>query len=192
RNQIEVVVPFAASHAGGRWRGGIGDVALGLKRALYHSRESGTIFSAAGEIILPTGSERRGFGSGVTRFEPFLAFGQALPSAGFIHAQVGAELPVDRDRDTEAFWRGSIGRTFTEGRFGRAWSPMIEVLGARDIESGATTNWDIVPQLHVTLNTRQHVMANVALRLPLNDTGPRNTELLVFLLLDWFDGGLLE
>jgi mono/diheme cytochrome c family protein len=193
RNQVELVVPFAASGEGGSWNGGIGDIAAGVKRAVYHRLESGTIFSVAGEVILPTGHYERGFGAGVTRLEPFVSLGQTLPAEAFIHAQAGAEIPIDRDRaDPEAFWRGAIGRTFTEGRFGRAWSPMIEVLGARDLVSGASTSWDIVPQFHVTLNTRQHVMANVAVRVPLTDTAGRHTQILVFLLLDWFDGGILE
>ena len=194
RNQIELIVPFEfAREPGGHWNGGIGDIGLGVKRALYHSLASGTIFSLAGEVILPTGNRERGFGAGVTRLEPFLALGQSLPSESFVHVQAGAEIPTNDDRvDPEGFWRAAIGRSFTEGRFGRSWSPMIEVLGAREFAKGARTNWDVVPQFHVTLNTRQHVMANLAVRIPLTDADVRRTQVLVFLLLDWFDGGLLE
>ena len=69
---------------------------------------------------------------------------------------------------------------------------MIEVLGARELESGATTDWDAVPQVHVTLSDRQHVRLDVALRIPLNDTDVRENTALVYVLWDWFDGGLFE
>lgn len=49
-----------------------------------------------------------------------------------------------------------------------------------------------VPQLQVTLNTRQHVMANIGLRVPLTNASERETELVLYVLWDWFDGGLLD
>lgn len=196
RSQWEVVVPFAAvqrsAEAGGGWSGGFGDIALGAKHALLHSFRAGRILSVGGEVIVPLGDEDDGMGSGVTILEPFASFGQLLPADGFVQLQVGSELSTDTGRKSnEAFWRGALGKTFVSGAYGRAWSPMIEVLGARELESGASVHWDLVPQLQVTLNTRQHVMANVALRLPV-DGSDREAELLVYVLWDWFDGGLFE
>jgi hypothetical protein len=69
---------------------------------------------------------------------------------------------------------------------------MLELLGGRDLVSGADTRWDAVPQFQVTLNTRQHVMLNVGIRTPLNDTDDRDTKLVAYLLWDWFDGGLFD
>ena len=195
RSQWELVVPFGAyeREGDGGWTGGVGDIALGVKHDVFHSTASGTIVSLTGEVILPLGDEDDGMGSGVTIFEPFVSFGQLLPWAAFVQLQAGAELPADTDiKGNEAFWRGALGRTFVAGEFGRAWSPMVEVLGARDLESGATTHWDLVPQFQVTLNTRQHVMGNVAVRVPLNDTDTRDPQLLVYVLWDWFDGGFFE
>ena len=196
RSQFEVVVPFGTREragSGGGWTGGVGDIALGLKRDMYHSFEGGTIFSLAGEVILPTGDEDDGFGSGTVIFEPFASFGQILPAGAFVHAQAGVELPWDTDRaENETFWRGALGRTWQSGRWGRAWSPMVEVLGARELESGAETSWDLVPQLHVTLNTRQHVMLNVGVVVPVTDSDVRSTRLVAFVLWDWFDGGFFE
>jgi hypothetical protein len=197
RSMWELVVPFSTferpAEEGGGWTGGFEDVALGVKHVLYHSLASGSIVSLTGEVILPLGDEGDGLSSGVTIFEPFLSVGQILPFDGFLQLQGGAELPVDTDRaENEAFWRGALGKTFISGNYGRAWSPMVEVLGARALESGATTHWDIAPQLHVTLNTRQHVQGNIALRIPLNDTDQRDTRVAVFVLWDWFDGGLFE
>ncbi|MFW6331296.1 MAG: c-type cytochrome [Gemmatimonadota bacterium] len=197
RSQWELVVPFAAverpAEAGGGWTGGFGDVAIGAKHALWHSLATGSILSIAGEVILPLGDEDDGIGGGVTILEPFVSFGQILPAEAFFQAQVGGEFPTDTDiAGNEAFWRGALGRTFTAGDYGRAWSPMVEVVGSRELESGATTRWDVVPQFQVSLNTRQHILANIALRIPLNDTEVRDTRLAVYFLWDWFDGGLTD
>ena len=194
RNQLEVVAPFSfrdvsAEGEPADWNGGLGDMALGWKRVLFHGLDSGSILSLTGEVILPTGDESDGFGNGTATFEPFLSYGQILPDGFFAHAQAGAEIPADADRTEEGFWRAAVGRTFTSGAWGRAWSPMVEVLGSRELAEGEPTNWDVVPQLQVTLNTRQHVMGNVAVRIPVTDTDVRQTELLVYVLWDYFDGG---
>src|SRR5690606_20616271 len=194
RNQWEIAVPFGVRERDtGEWTGGMGDIALGVKRALYHSLARGTIFSAAAEIIVPTGDEDDGFGAGTAIFEPFVALGQLLPADAFLQLQLGAEFPFDRDRaDDEGFWRAVLGKTWTEGRWGRAWSPMVELLGARELSGGASAEWDVLPQVQVTLSRRQHVMANIGVRVPLNRKDTRQTELWIYLLWDWFDGGLFE
>lgn len=194
RSQWELVVPYGVHEntATGGWSGGFGDIALGVKHALWHSFESGSILSITGEVKLPLGDEDDGVGAGVTIFEPFVSFGQLLPADAFLHVMMGGEFPTSTARaENEAFWRGALGKTFTAGQFGRAWSPMVEVLGARALEQGAATHWDVVPQLQVTLNTRQHVMANVGVRIPVDDES-REPQLLVYLLWDWFDGGFFE
>ncbi len=78
RNQFELVVPFgwnevASTPLQSEWTGGLGDIALGVKRAVWHSHRRGSIFSLAGEVILPTGEEEKGLGKGTVVFEPFLA-----------------------------------------------------------------------------------------------------------------------
>ena len=194
RNQLEVAVPLTLAESGpGVWTRGLGDVAIAMKRVLFSALGAGTIVSAAGEIVLPTGKETLGLGKGFTRFEPFVALGQILPRNRFVHAQVGAELPAGADdAAAEAFWRGAFGQTFEQGRFGRAWSPMVEVLGARELERGHRVQWDIVPQMQVTLNTRQHIMINAGVRIPVNAREGRHPQVITYFLWDWFDGGLRE
>lgn len=194
RSQFEVVVPLLVQEqADGNWTHGLGDVAVAFKHVLFHSLELGRIFSVAAEVILPTGKEDAGLGSGTTVFEPFAAFGQILPADMFVQAQAGLELPFDTDdAGREAFWRAAFGKTFTQGRFGRSWSPMVELLAARELEEGAATHWDLVPQMQVTLNRRQHIMVNVGVRFPINDREGRRTQLITYFLWDWFDGGLFD
>lgn len=167
-------------------------MALGVKRALYHNLDRGSILSVTGEVILPTGDVATGFGKGTTVLEPFASFGQILPLDGFFHLQTGLEYPLLRDKaEDEAFWRAAIGKSFNPNPWGRTWSPMVEILGSREFESGAATHWDIVPQMQVTLNTRQHIMLNVGMQVPVDDP-ERDTQFMVYILWDWFDGGIFE
>jgi mono/diheme cytochrome c family protein len=193
RSQFEVVVPIEFQQTSGQvWHQGLGDLAVAFKQVLFHSLGRGTIVSAAGEAIFPTGKEDLGLGNGLTVFEPFVAVGQALPADGFFQVQAGFELPADRDAPSEAFWRVTGGKSFFEGRFGRSWSPMVEVLGARELEGGAATAWDVVPQLQVTLSTRQHIMINGGVRIPINKRNERDVQVVTYLLWDWFDGGFFD
>jgi hypothetical protein len=69
---------------------------------------------------------------------------------------------------------------------------MIELLASRALGSGESTRWDIVPQMQVTLNTRQHIMLNGGLQIPLNERQDRGKRLIVYLLWDWWDGGVFD
>jgi mono/diheme cytochrome c family protein len=195
RNQIEISVPLVFVHdeAGSRV-GGIGDVGLGFKRALFASLQSGSIFSVQGEVVAPTGNADKGLGTGTTVFEAFGAFAQLLPSNAFVQLQAGTEQPADTDAAARAvFGRVAVGKSYRqEDGLGRLWSPMLELLADREFEAGAKTNFDILPQVQVTLSRRQHVRANVGVQVPVNDRSGRTTQLLFYVLWDWFDGGLLQ
>jgi hypothetical protein len=86
------------------------------------------------------------------------------------------------------FWSGVVGKSFAQGTWGRTWSPMLELLGRLEDDE---TEWDVLPQLHVTLNTRQHVMLTLGPRIPVGGEG-RRASFVVNLLWDWFDGGFRD
>jgi hypothetical protein len=69
---------------------------------------------------------------------------------------------------------------------------MVEVLGARELETGAKNEWDIVPQMQVSLSKRQHILFNAGVRLPVNEAQSRTTQLMFYVIWDWFDGGLFS
>ena len=81
----------------------------------------------------------------------------------------GAELPTDTDEKArELFLRTALGMTFATDRgFGRAWSPQVEVLWARP--EGGEAEWDVVPQVQVTLSKLQHVALAAGVRIPLTE-----------------------
>ncbi len=193
-NQLEVSVPFSFEHAGSAWLGGIGDIGIGWKRVLFSSVQSGSILSAQGEVILPTGDRARGFGSGTTTFETFAAFGQALPASSFFQIQGGADLPVNLDKSPQSlFLRTALGKTFSDNRgLGRLWSPIVEIVASRDLANGTTTDWDLVPQFQVTVSRRQHIRADLGVRVPVTNVTDRPVQLMLYLLWDRADGGLFE
>ncbi len=194
KNQIEIDVPISFSNQDHVWYGGVGDVTFGYKREIYSSLKKGTIFSLFGGVLAPTGSTDHGFGSGTTTFESFAAFDKLFRSNTFIQTQLGGELPVDTQKAPQAiFWNTAVGQMFAPDRgLGRLWSPMVEVIMNRDFETGAKTNWDMVPQMQVTISKRQHVRGNVGVRVPVNNTAGRQVQLMFYLLWDWADGKLTE
>jgi hypothetical protein len=192
-NQVEIIVPLAsADRPAHGWATGLGDVALEYKRTLAHSLARGNIVSATAEFVLPTGSEDDGLGGGTAVFEPFVTFGQVLPRDSFVQAQAGFGFPLSSGHDNEVFWRVALGKTFEYPRFGRNWSPMLEILAARPLVSGATIDWDVLPGAQVTLNARQHVRLAGGIRLPVTDADTRKKSVIVYLLWDWYEGGFLQ
>ena len=193
RNQVEIAAPISLQQgADGGWVHGFGDVALAFKRAVYASVRTGGIGAAGMEVVLPTGAETLGLGNGFTVFEPFGMWGQLLPRNLFVQVHGGLEIPSDPAKGRrEAYFRTSFGTTLAGDRgFGRAWSPQVEVLWARPQDG--RSEWDVVPQVQVTLSKLQHVMIAGAVRIPVNQREERRTEGLVYLLWDWFDGGFFE
>jgi hypothetical protein len=192
RGQYEVFVPLDARESDGTWSAGIGDIGVAYKHVLFDNLRRGSIFSAGGEVKLPTGNESEGLGKGTPVFEAFGTLSQILPRDGFLHAHAGIEVPADPDQAAkETFWRLAIGRTFMQQRWGRAWSPMVEVLGARELGDAGQTEWDLLPEMQVSFSTRQHVLLNIGVRTPLSQRDERQTSVLVYVLWDWFDGGFL-
>lgn len=190
--QLEVSVPLAAQDdASGRRRLGLGDLSIGFKRVLVHSLAAGRIVSLGGEVMLPTGRQSLGLGRTAV-IEPFVALGQVLAGSAFWHAQAGAELAATNGGDREVFGRTAVGATLEYGRFGRAWSPMLELLASRPLRAGAPVRWAAVPQLQVTLSRRQHIMLSVGTRVPLDSRDKGGTRLMTYFLWDWVDGGLFE
>ena len=192
RNQVEVIVPIDLQQQSDQpWVRGIGDVAFAFKRAFFANNASGTIAAAGAELILPTGNADKGLGNGYTVFEPFAMWGQALPRDSYFQMHGGIEIPSDSNATKEAFLRTAIGTTFAQDRgFGRAWSPQVEVLWAWPF--GEASEWDIVPQLQVSLSKLQHVLIAGGVRVPLSQREERHPQALIYVLWDWFDGGLFS
>jgi mono/diheme cytochrome c family protein len=195
RWQWEAKAPFAVQQTGGpgsAWQSGLGDIELALRRTLYASTDRGSIAAAGAAVVLPTGDEERGLGSGFAVYEPFAMWGQIIGTSGFFQTHAGYELPSDTTLgQREGFLRTALGYTVAQDKgFGRAWTPMLEVLFAKP--EGSDVEWDLVPQAQISLSKLQHVLINVGVRVPLNERQARKPQVLAYLLWDWFDGGFFE
>jgi mono/diheme cytochrome c family protein len=191
---MEAAVPYAFTNDGTNWGSALGDVALGYKQKLVHSVPRGSILSVGGELIAPTGSKTLGTGGHSTVFEAFAAFGQILPATSFLQLHTGVELPAHPENLPRSYYlRTAVGKTFAqENGLGRRWSPMVEVVGDRELVSGAGTNWDLVPQIQLPISKRMHILSDVGVRLPLNNTDDREKQVMFYVLWDWVDGGLTK
>jgi mono/diheme cytochrome c family protein len=194
KNQIEVDVPLHFEDQNHTWYGGVGDTTFGLKRVMFSSLRSGSILSLQGSVIVPTGSKTRGFGSGTTTFETFAAYDQLFRTNTFVQTQLGASLPRHTDIAPQSiFFNTAIGQAIAaDHHLGRLWTPMVEFLAARDLVDHTSTNWDVLPQMQVTISRRQHVRGDLGLRIPVNNTQGRPKQVMFYLLWDWQDGRLNE
>jgi len=189
---LEFAVPFEFTHDPAGTHSSFGDIALGYKHKLWSSLPKGMIWSAGGEIIAPTGNRAIGTGGQSTVFEFFTAFGKLLPRDSFVQLHSGVELPVHPSVTPRAYYlRSAVGKMFaTNAGLGRRWSPMTEFIFDRDLVSGAPNNVDVIPQIQIPLNKRMHILANIGLRIPANNTAGRSKQLVFYLLWDYVDGGL--
>jgi hypothetical protein len=194
KNQIEVDVPLTFQDPNHTWNWGVGDTVLGLKREIFSSLRTGSILSLQGEVIAPVGDRNRGLGTGTTTFGMFASYGQLFRTNTFVQFQGGADLPLDTQKAPQAaFWHTAVGQTFAADHgLGRMWSPMVEFLADRDLNTGAKTNWDVLPELQVTISKLQHVRASLGVRVPATNTAGRQAQVVFYLLWDWGDGRLTE
>jgi mono/diheme cytochrome c family protein len=193
-NQIEVDVPITFEDQNHTWYGGVGDTTFGVKRVMFSSLPAGSIFSLQGSVIVPTGNKERGFGTGTTTFETFASFDQLFRSNTFIQTQFGADLPRHTQISPQSiFFNTAVGQSLAADHgMGRLWSPMVEFLADRDLVDNAKMNWDLLPQMQVTISKRQHIRADLGVRIPVNNTTGRPVQLMFYVLWDWQDGRLNE
>jgi cytochrome c553 len=193
KNQLEVDVPINFQDENHTWYGGVGDTTFGVKRVLFSNLRWGSIMALQGSVLVPSGNRARGFGGGTTTFETFAAYDQLFHNTS-IQTQFGADLPRHTDIAPQSiFFNTAIGQTIMADRgLGRAWTPMFELLAQRDLLDLAKTDWDVLPQVQVTISHRQHIRGDFGVRVPVSNTAGRAVQLQLYLLWDWQDGKINE
>jgi hypothetical protein len=193
RDQIEIDVPWNLEDINHSYSSHIGDMTIGLKHVMFSNLRTGSILSLQGGVLPPAGSTKLG-GAGTTVFEPFAAFDQLWRTNTWVQFQMGADLPADTKKSPQSlFWYTALGQTIApDQRLGRQWSPMVEFLANRNLVDGAKTDWDVLPEMQVTLSPRQHIRANVGVRTPFTDTAGRHPQVQFYILWDWADGKFWE
>ena len=190
KNQLEVDVPVNYARLNGAWTSGVGDITVGMKRELFSSERTGSILSVQGGILLPTGDSNRGFGAGTTQFEPFAAYDQLITNRTFLQFELGADLPVNTSvAPRSMFFRSAVGGSVAPDHgLGRLFSPMAEFVATRNFTTGASTDWDVLPEMQVTVSRRQHIRAAVGYRKPITDVSGRAPQVQFYVLWDWAEG----
>jgi cytochrome c2 len=192
RTQLETDVPVNYADQAHNWTAGFGDITLALKREIFSSLRTGSILSLQGGFLLPSGDSKRGFGTGTTQFEPFAAFDQLFKEDTFVQTQLGADLPLSSNVVPRSmYWRVAVGQAMApDHMLGRLFSPMVEFLADREFTPGARTNWDVVPEMQITVSRRQHVRVGFGVREPFTNTQGRTPQVVFYLLWDRADGKL--
>lgn len=197
RSQWEVAIPYEweRGESGEGRRARLGEVEVAVKHAFYHSIESGSIVSLSGDVHFPASSDAGATEPRGASVGGFLHFGQLLGEDSFLQGQTGARAPLYDGGAWRAYGRLVLGRGFASGPWGRSWTPMVELVANRALGSDdAHVYADLAPQVQIALNTRQHVLANVGVLVPVSASARRGrgTRLVSYVLLDWFDGGFWE
>ncbi|MEP6960449.1 MAG: cytochrome c [Acidobacteriota bacterium] len=179
----------------GSWAGAVGDTSFEYKQALFLRNKSGTMLVAGGEFTVPTGNPKLDLGGGLTKGEAFLALAQILPKRAYVQTQVGMEAPLFHRHQSaaELFGRAAIGKSFNFGHgFGREISIAHEFIAVRALEPRPSWTLDVVPQMQVTLSKRQHIRLGIGVNVPAMNVGNRQTQVMMYVLWDRFDGGMTE
>ena len=194
RTQLETDVPVNYADQNHNWEEGLGDITIGLKREMFSSLRTGSILSVQGGFLLPTGDSERGFGAGTAQFEPFAAYDQLFKNNFFVQTELGADLPFDASVTPRSmFMRAAFGQALAaDHMLGRLYVPMVEFLGDRNFSQGASTHWDILPEMQITVSRRQHVRVGFGVREPFVNTGGRTPQAMFYVLWDHADGLLWE
>src|SRR6266850_1923372 len=140
----------------------------------------------------PSGGWVKGLGGGVTVWEPFAMFAKGLGANGFVQLHGGYMASSNRTNvENSTYLRQAWGYTYAQDHgFGRAWTPMTEVLWSKD--RGGKSVVDVVPQMQVSLSKLQHILLSVGVSVPATQREGRHPQFLTYFLWDWFDGGLFQ
>ena len=120
---------------------------------------------------------RRGLGARVTRVEPFVSFGQLLPVRR-VRSGASRRRALERSDRAPNTRRSGAWRSAGASRGSSSDAPgrRCSSCSVRASSSqGERIEWDVVPQLQVTLSKRQHIMVSGGLQLPLTRARPSAT-----------------
>src|ERR1041385_3373321 len=195
RSQYEMTVPldFQQPSPGTSWVRGLGDLEFALRRTFFASLDHTAIFAAGGAVTVPTGKEELGLGEGVTVWEPFAMFAKGIGANAFVQVHGGYMASSDRGKvENATYLRQAWGYTYAQDHgFGRAWTPMAEILWSKDAHGGPNVV-DVVPQMQVSLSKLQHILLSAGVSVPATEREGRHPQFLTYFLWDWFDGGLFQ
>lgn len=187
RSMIELAVPIVGTNSLTTWTRGIGDVAVGVKHALYARANSPRIFSVGLEAVLPTGDRFKDHGSGTTIFEPFISAGAMLRD-WYLQTEIKAEFPADRVHADRAFvYNAYLGRD--TGAAPNAWTLGVELNGEVTFPLLELSRRDVAltPQVRKGLTGTGALAASLGVMLPLNNRESQGVRWVGYLLWEYLE-----
>ena len=193
RSMIEIEVPMVRTNALTTWTGGVGDVAIGFKHALYATAGDPTtgspprIFSLGLEAVLPSGDRFKAHGSGTAIFEPFISAGTMLRN-WYVQAELKAEFPADRVRaDRALVYRAYVGRDTSAAP--NTWTIGVELNGEGVYPlQGVTTNVvALTPQVRKGLTGTGALAAAAGVMIPINKRDAQGVRWVGYLLWEYLE-----
>lgn len=177
RTHAEIGVPISSSGGAGDRSTGLGDVAIAAKQVLYTDNTS-RILTAGMEVVFPTGSERRGLGSGTTVFEPYLAAGAILGEL-ILQTQFKMEFPSREPwGDREVVYNVYAGHSLSP-------APGAVTLGLE--LNGVEKALALTPQVRVPLTPTGALAVGAGVRMPVVNRSSQATQFAGYLLWEYLD-----
>jgi mono/diheme cytochrome c family protein len=183
RGQWEIAVPFVAHYQTST--GGIGDIEVSGKYALYDNVASLSIVSAGLEVGLPTGNAAKEFGGGHWKIAPYLAAAKGFERL-VLQSSVKYEQPLKGD-ERELQYNFAFTFPLTDEKKGLM--PMLEFNGVKSLNTGSNSLF-LTPQLYIGLVKRGHIALSFGTQIPIAGCKPFEYRIMTFLLWEYLDGGL--
>lgn len=175
---VEIAVPAVTTNAFIERTGGIGDVEVAFKHALYASSAAPKIVSVGIETVLPSGDRWKDHGHGTVIFEPFISAG-ALIRDWYIQSQLKVELPADLVRaDRAVVYNTYIGRDVSAAP--DTWTFGVELNGENDEIA-------LTPQARKGLTGTGALAASVGVMLPVNKREAQGVRWVGYLLWEYLE-----
>jgi hypothetical protein len=177
RSMFEVAVP-AVSIPGDPRAGGIGDIEVSLKHAIFARSDRPRIVSLGLETVLPNGNDEKGIGHGTTIFEPFISAGAMLRD-WYLQTQVKVELPVDLEKAERAFiYNAYLGRDTSMAP--STWTLGVEL-------NGENHEVSLTPQVRKGLTGTGALAMSIGAMVPINEREERGVRWVGYLLWEYLE-----
>ena len=166
--------------------GGLGDIEVAGKYALYHSIENLSILSAGLEVTVPTAQRTDVFGGGTWNMSPFIAVGKGFDVLT-LQTSFKVEFPLKTGHETELQYNLAVTLPLSDEKQGLF--PSLELNGIHVLGEPGSSLF-LTPQLYIGLVKRGHLALSIGTQIPVAGERPFQYRILGFLLWEYVDGGI--
>jgi hypothetical protein len=188
RSMFEIGVPLVTTNSLLTRTGGLGDIEVAVKHALYTDNSSTPrIVSLGLEVLLPSGDHFKDHGKGTPVFEPYVSAGMMIRN-WYVQTQLKAEFPVDRLRASRAVvYNGYVGRDTSAAP--NTWTIGIELNGEIEFPFQGTASQvlALTPQVRKGLTGTGALAASVGMMVPLNKREEQGVRWVGYLLWEYLE-----